>query len=145
MINAIDHLVLTVRDIDASVAFYTRVLGMRHVVFGEGRHALVFGDQKINLHPAGREYMPAAARPTPGAADVCLLCAGPLEVVIDHLKFEGIHQVEKVVVRAGARGRIRSIYIRDPDGNLLELSSYVDHPGPQVAQPAFKGRVSNPR
>jgi catechol 2,3-dioxygenase-like lactoylglutathione lyase family enzyme len=112
-IEALDHLVLTVRDLDATVAFYER-LGMRHVVFDDGRHALAFGSQKLNLHVAGHEFEPKAARPTPGSADLCFL--------VDELDAEGLDVLEGPVERTGAVGRLRSVYVRDPDGNLVELS-----------------------
>jgi catechol 2,3-dioxygenase-like lactoylglutathione lyase family enzyme len=113
-IESIDHLVLTVRNLDATIAFYER-LGMRHVVFGEGRHALVFGSQKLNLHPAEGRIEPRAAVATPGSADLCFL--------VDELDPAGLEVVEGPVERDGARGPIRSIYVRDPDGNLVELST----------------------
>jgi catechol 2,3-dioxygenase-like lactoylglutathione lyase family enzyme len=113
-VAALDHLVLTVRDLEATVAFYER-LGMRHVVFGQGRHALAFGSQKLNLHVAGREHEPKAAVPTPGSADLCFL--------VDELDVEWLTVVEGPVEREGATGRIRSVYVRDPDGNLIELST----------------------
>jgi catechol 2,3-dioxygenase-like lactoylglutathione lyase family enzyme len=123
-VHAIDHLVLTVRDLDAATAFYTRVLGMEAVTFGANRRALVFGDQKINLHEAGRELEPKAAVPTPGSADVCFLTAAPPDAVLAHLQTCGVQVVEGPVTRTGARGPIVSVYLRDPDGNLLEISSY---------------------
>jgi catechol 2,3-dioxygenase-like lactoylglutathione lyase family enzyme len=113
-IRALDHLVLTVRDLDATLAFYER-FGMEHVVFGEGRHALAFGDQKLNLHVAGAEFEPKAEAVTPGSADLCFL--------VDELELDGLEPVEGPVERTGATGRIRSIYLRDPDGNLIELST----------------------
>jgi catechol 2,3-dioxygenase-like lactoylglutathione lyase family enzyme len=113
-IRSLDHLVLTVRDLDATVAFYGR-LGMRHVTFGDGRHALAFGSQKLNLHVAGRELDPRAAVPTPGSADLCFL--------VDDLALEGLEPLEGPVQRQGATGPLRSIYLRDPDGNLVELST----------------------
>ena len=124
-IEAIDHLVLTVRDLQATTAFYTRVLGMEAVTFGEGRRALVFGAQKINLHQAGREYEPKAAAPTPGSADLCFLTAAAPAGVLTHLRACGVEVVEGPVTRTGARGPIVSVYFRDPDGNLLEISSYI--------------------
>jgi catechol 2,3-dioxygenase-like lactoylglutathione lyase family enzyme len=113
-IRSLDHLVLTVRDLDATISFYER-LGMRHVVFGRDRHALVFGSQKLNLHVAGHEFEPKAAEPTPGSADLCFL--------VDELDPSGLDLIEGPVERTGATGRIRSVYVRDPDGNLVELST----------------------
>lgn len=124
VIERIDHLVLTVRDIDATCEFYSRVLGMRVATFAGGRKALEFGSQKFNLHEAGREFEPKAAHPTPGAIDVCLIAAVPLSQVIDHLARCGVAIIEGPVARTGARGPIRSVYFRDPDMNLIEVSSY---------------------
>ncbi len=124
-IERIDHLVLTVADIKATCDFYSTVLGMQVVTFGNGRSALAFGDQKINLHRAGNEFEPKAARPTPGSADLCLITPIPLEQVADHIRARSVEIVEGPVVRTGARGPIRSIYIRDPDGNLVEVANYV--------------------
>ncbi len=121
-IDRIDHLVLTVASIEAACAFYAGVLGMEVVRFGEGRTALRFGGQKINLHEAGAELSPHAARPTPGSADFCLIAAGPLDRVIAHLEARGVPIEEGPVARTGARGPIRSIYLRDPDGNLVEIA-----------------------
>jgi catechol 2,3-dioxygenase-like lactoylglutathione lyase family enzyme len=122
-IRSLDHLVLTVADIAATCAFYTRVLGMREVVFGERRRALAFGDQKINLHRYNAEFEPKAQRPTPGSGDLCLLTETPLAEVIEHLSTCGVAVVEGPVKRTGATGPITSIYVRDPDGNLIELAS----------------------
>jgi catechol 2,3-dioxygenase-like lactoylglutathione lyase family enzyme len=124
-IDALDHLVLTVADIDATVRFYTEVLGMRAETFGDGRRALRFGDSKINLHRHGAEFEPKADRPAPGSADLCLLVADPLETVIAELAAHGVPIVEGPVRRTGARGPITSVYLRDPDRNLLELSRYT--------------------
>ena len=124
-IDRVDHLVLTVTDIGRTVEFYQRVLGMQAVTFGDGRRALAFGNSKINLHQAGREFEPKAARPTPGSADVCLISADPLADVCDHLAAEAVAIEEGPVTRTGATGTIRSVYIRDPDGNLIEISNYA--------------------
>jgi catechol 2,3-dioxygenase-like lactoylglutathione lyase family enzyme len=124
-IDRLDHLVLTVADIDATVAFYTRVLGMEAVTFGAGRTALAFGRSKINLHRAGHEFEPKACCPTPGSADLCLIAAGPLEQVIEDLAAHGIPVEEGPVERTGATGPILSVYFRDPDQNLIEVSTYL--------------------
>ena len=122
---ALNHFVLTVASIKRSVEFYERVLGMEHVVFGpNGRSALRFGDQKINLHEAGREFSPRAARPWPGSADVCFL-VDDIDGVAAHLRACEVAVIEGPGPRSGALGEIRSFYIRDPDGNLIELSAYV--------------------
>lgn len=122
-VAALDHLVLTVADIARSCDFYTRALGMRVVRFGEGRTALHFGQQKINLHQADRTFDPKAKAPTPGSADLCFLLDGALEPAMIQLKTLGIAIEEGPVERTGATGRIRSVYLRDPDGNLIELST----------------------
>jgi catechol 2,3-dioxygenase-like lactoylglutathione lyase family enzyme len=123
-IDRLDHLVLTVADIDATLRFYTEVLGMEAVTFGAGRRALAFGRNKINLHQAGHEFEPKAARPVPGSADLCLIAADPLDTVIEHLAGHGVAVEVGPVERAGATGTILSVYIRDPDGNLVEISEY---------------------
>jgi len=124
-IDRFDHLVLTVRDVDATCSFYARVLGMQVVTFGEARKALAFGRQKINLHQAGREFEPKAALPTPGSADLCLIAAVALDEVIAHLAACGVAIVDGPVMRTGATGSILSVYFRDPDGNLIEVSNYT--------------------
>lgn len=124
-ISHLDHLVLTVHDLDATCAFYSRVLGMDVVEFAGGRKALRFGDQKFNLHEAGKEFEPKAHRPTPGSADLCLIAAVPLAEVIAHLEECGVPIVEGPVRRTGATGPIESVYLRDPDANLIEVSRYV--------------------
>ena len=124
-LDQIDHLVLTVRNISDTVAFYTRVLGMEEVTFGEARKALAFGTQKINLHEAGREFEPKALHPKPGSADLCFLTTEPLTRVVQHLKNCGVDILEGPIERTGAQGPIESIYIRDPDGNLLEIANQL--------------------
>lgn len=124
-VNRLDHLVLTVADLDATLRFYAGALGMEVVTFGEGRTALTFGTSKINLHVSGREIDPKAARPTPGSADVCLVVDDPLEEVVAELGAAGVPVEEGPVERTGALGPIRSVYVRDPDANLVELSVYV--------------------
>jgi catechol 2,3-dioxygenase-like lactoylglutathione lyase family enzyme len=123
-IERLDHLVLTVADIDRTVDFYSRVLGMRAETFGAGRRALRFGESKINLHQAGREFEPKARCPVPGSADLCFVSATPLEQVQEQLAALGVAVEEGPVDRTGALGPIRSVYVRDPDGNLVEISTY---------------------
>jgi catechol 2,3-dioxygenase-like lactoylglutathione lyase family enzyme len=125
-IDRLDHFVLTVADIDATIAFYVRALGMRAVTFGGGRRALAYGSQKINLHLAGREFQPHAKQAVPGSADVCFITAVPLDVAIAHVKSCGVTVEEGPVDRTGALGPIRSFYFRDPDDNLIEVSNYVE-------------------
>jgi catechol 2,3-dioxygenase-like lactoylglutathione lyase family enzyme len=125
-IDRIDHLVLTVKDIPRSCDFYSRVLGMTIVTFGEGRKALSFGEHKINLHQRGQELEPKAARPTPGSADICLITSTPLVQVMSHLQGCSIELLEGPVRRTGALGPIMSVYFRDPDSNLIEVSSYAE-------------------
>jgi catechol 2,3-dioxygenase-like lactoylglutathione lyase family enzyme len=122
-IDHLDHLVLTVASIEGTCDFYTRALGMQVETFGQNRKALRFGDQKINLHQAGHEFEPKALRPTPGSADLCFIAATPLEEVIAHLQGLGVAIEEGPVPRTGATGPIRSIYLRDPDRNLIEISN----------------------
>jgi catechol 2,3-dioxygenase-like lactoylglutathione lyase family enzyme len=124
-VDRLDHLVLTVTDIAATVGFYSGILGMRAVTFGDGRHALAFGRQKINLHLAGHEFEPKAAHPLPGSADVCLVVEGSLEEVAAELENAAIAIEEGPVRRTGATGPIESVYVRDPDGNLVELATYL--------------------
>lgn len=124
-IDHLDHLVLTVASIDESCDFYARVLGMGIETFGEGRKALTFGNQKINLHRAGHEFEPKAERPTPGSADLCFISGRPLEGIIAHLRAEGVAIEEGPVRRTGATGPILSVYFRDPDSNLIEVSNIV--------------------
>ena len=123
-IDRLDHLVLTVADVDATIAFYTGVLGMTAVAFAGGRRALAFGAQKINLHQAGREFAPYARRPTPGSADICLITRTPLAQAMAHVRACGVAIEEGPVERTGATGPIESFYFRDPDGNLIEVSNY---------------------
>lgn len=125
-ISHLDHLVLTVADLEATIDFYTRVLGMQVSTFGEGRKALTFGNQKINLHQAGSEFEPKADRPMPGSADLCFIVATPLEQMIAHLQSQQAVIVEGPVQRTGATGPIRSVYLRDPDRNLIELSNPLE-------------------
>jgi catechol 2,3-dioxygenase-like lactoylglutathione lyase family enzyme len=132
-IERLDHLVLTVKDIGATCEFYARVLGMQLVAFGEGRKALAFGSQKINLHEQGKEFEPKAFRPTPGSADLCFITRTSLPQVIEHLRSQGVEILEGPVQRTGATGTLSSIYFRDPDLNLIEVSNYRD---PAAADPS---------
>ncbi len=128
-VASLDHLVLTVADIGATVSFYTGVLGMRAETFrpadGTTRTALVFGAQKINLHLAGAEFEPRARDPRPGSGDLCFLTETPLDDWNAHLERQGVAVELGPVERTGATGPIVSIYLRDPDGNLIELSNRI--------------------
>ncbi|GES50731.1 virulence protein [Rhizobium sp. NBRC 114257] len=124
-IDHLDHLVFTVASIEESCDFYARVLGMGVETFGEGRKALTFSNQKINLHRAGHELEPKAERPTPGSADLCFISTTPLDEVIAHLQAEGVAIEEGPVRRTGATGPILSVYFRDPDQNLIEVSNVI--------------------
>lgn len=125
-IDRLDHLVLTVADVEATCVFYEKVMGMTAVSFEEGRRALVFGRQKINLHRAGREFEPKAERPTPGSADLCFIAETPLDEVRRHLARCEVAVIEGPVERTGALGRMLSVYFRDPDLNLIEVSNYLE-------------------
>lgn len=126
--TSLDHLVLTVTDLDQTSGFYQRVLGMRPVTFGARRRALEFGTSKINLHQAGQEVTPHAARPVPGSADLCLVTTAPPGQVLAHLGALDVPVEEGPVPRTGAQGSVTSIYVRDPDGNLIEIASYPEGP-----------------
>ena len=122
-IESLDHLVITASDPAATVRFYTCVLGMTEQTFGSGRTALLFGRSKINVHQAGHEFEPKADVPTPGSADLCFLVSTPIADVIEQLHAAEVPIVEGPVTRTGATGPILSVYVRDPDGNLIELSN----------------------
>ncbi len=122
-IDRLDHLVLTVASIEATVAFYERALGMTAETFGAGRTALKYGRQKINLHQAGKEFEPKALKPTPGSGDLCFIATTRLADVVVHLKAMGVAIEEGPIARTGATGPILSVYIRDPDRNLIEISN----------------------
>ncbi len=130
--DSLDHVVLTVSDIEATLAFYSEVLGMEIVGFAGGRKALIYGGQKINLHQQGKEFEPKAHRPTPGSADLCFLISIPLTEVCAHLARCQVAVEEGPVQRTGARGAIESIYFRDPDGNLIEVANPL---GPRLRAP----------
>ncbi len=125
-IAGIDHIVLTVQDIAATVHFYESVLGMRKQVFGAGRVALRFGSQKINLHQYGNEFEPKAQVPKPGSEDLCFVTETRLAEAMEHVRKHGVAIVEGPVARTGATGPITSFYFRDPDGNLIEVANYQE-------------------
>ncbi len=131
-IDGLDHLVLTVKDIEATTSFYKEVLGMRIATFAGGRKALAFGAQKINLHEHTREFEPKALRPTPGSADLCFLTSVPLQQVMDHLLACDVAIEAGPVERTGATGPILSVYLRDPDMNLIEISNPHQTTAPSV-------------
>ncbi len=124
-IDRIDHIVLTVFDLERTLDFYQRVLGMEPVTFAGGRRGLAFGRQKLNLHQAGREFDPKALKPAPGAIDLCFIASTPLEEVIAHLKAHAVAIIAGPVEKTGATGPMMSVYFRDPDGNLVEVSNYT--------------------
>ncbi len=124
-VDHLDHLVLTVKSIPTTCEFYARALGLEVIIFGDNRQALAFGAQKINLHEAGKEWEPKAHRPTPGSADLCFITRTPSADVVEHLRRCGIEIVEGPVKRTGATGPITSVYFRDPDLNLIEVSNYL--------------------
>ena len=126
MIDHLDHIVLTTKDKTRCIAFYVDLLGMRLETFGEGRIAFKFGQQKINLHEYGKEFLPKAQVPTPGSLDLCFIASVPLEKVIARLEEKNWPIEEGPVIRTGAMYKIRSIYLRDPDQNLIEISERAD-------------------
>ncbi|EXJ11934.1 VOC family protein [Nitrincola nitratireducens] len=123
-ISHLDHLVLTVADIPTTVSFYEKVLGMKAVSFGEGRVALKFGNQKINLHQLGNEFEPKAQNVGTGSADLCFITDTEFFEAMEHVRNQGVTITEGPVKRTGAKGSITSFYFRDPDGNLIEVSTY---------------------
>lgn len=125
MIKNLDHLVLTTTNLEACLDFYQRILKMQIVTFGDHRYALQFGTQKINIHQYGKEFEPKAHLPVPGALDLCFITEEPLDNVKAHIEMEGIKILEGPIQRTGAQGAILSIYIRDPDLNLIEISQYL--------------------
>jgi catechol 2,3-dioxygenase-like lactoylglutathione lyase family enzyme len=125
-LERLDHLVLTVRNIDTTCTFYAKVLGMEVVTFENGRKALSFGSQKINIHEAGKEFEPKAYRPTPGSADLCFTTTTSIDEVVTRLRLSKVRILEGPVKRTGAMGRMISVYFRDPDLNLIEVSNYED-------------------
>ena len=123
-IDRIDHIVITAHDVDRTLDFYAKVMGMEPITFAGGRRGLAFGQQKINLHQAGREFEPKALKPVPGSIDLCFITETPLTDVIAHLKSHGVVIAQGPVEKTGALGPMMSVYFRDPDGNLIEVSNY---------------------
>ena len=132
-LDRLDHLVLTVRNIETTCTFYSNVLAMEVVTFENGRKALSFGSQKINLHEAGKEFEPKAYRPTPGSADLCFTTITPIDEVIRRLELSKVRILGGPVNRTGALGQMMSVYFRDPDLNLIEVSNYGDAKKNQAA------------
>ncbi|MBL8540008.1 MAG: VOC family protein [Betaproteobacteria bacterium] len=124
-VERLDHFVLTVRDVEATISFYEKVLGMSAVTFGAGRRALAFGQSKINIHPAHAPLSPHARHPTPGSADLCFIVSSPVAAIVEHLRRCDVVTEEGPIARTGALGPIMSVYFRDPDGNLVEVSTYA--------------------
>ena len=123
-VNRLDHLVLTVSNIEKTVSFYEKVLGMKRIEFGEGRLALIFGNQKINLHQLGNEFEPKAGNVRLGSADLCFILNTPLDEAKAHIEDCGVKIIDGPIKRMGATGNIISLYFRDPDKNLIEVSNY---------------------
>ena len=123
-IDRIDHIVITAFDVERTLDFYSRVLGMEPITFAGGRRGLAFGRQKINLHQSGREFEPKALKPAPGSMDLCFVTEAPLADVIAELKAHGVAIADGPVAKTGALGPMMSVYFRDPDGNLIEVSNY---------------------
>ncbi|MBE9464309.1 VOC family protein [Dyadobacter subterraneus] len=124
-IDRLDHLVLTVADLTITCEFYNNILGMETEQFGNGRLALKYGNQKINLHQKGKEFEPKAQYPWPGSADLCFIAETKMDKVVEELKAGNIKIIEGPVERTGALGKMLSVYFRDPDGNLIEISNYL--------------------
>ena len=124
-ISKLDHLVLTVKDLEKTIPFYVSVMGMKEEVFGNGRVALKYGSQKINLHEFGKEFEPKAHKPTPGSADLCFITQTPLNDAMAHVKRCGVEIIEGPVERTGANGPLLSFYFRDPDDNLIEVANEI--------------------
>ena len=124
-ITHLDHLVLTVTDIDRSLNFYSQVMGMQIITFGDNRKALQFGQQKINLHLAGHEFEPKAHTPTVGSADLCFISSTPMPDILKHLEQNNVQPLMSPSHRTGATHKLLSVYFRDPDNNLIEVSNYV--------------------
>ncbi len=122
-VERLDHLVLTVADIEATCDFYSRVMGMEVITFREGRKTLAFGQQRIDLHQKGKEFEPKAVLPTPGSGDLCFIASIPISEVMEHLTREQVEIILGPVERVGAAGKLESVYFRDPDGNLIEVSN----------------------
>ena len=122
-INRIDHIVMTVNSVDVTCEFYSRALGMDVITFDQNRKALSFGTQKLNLHEVGKEFEPKAHMPTPGSIDLCLMTETPISEVLDHLASMNVEILEGPIKRTGATGAIISVYFRDPDQNLIEVSN----------------------
>ena len=128
-IDRIDHIVITAFDLERTIDFYSKVMGMEPITFAGGRRGLAFGKQKINLHQSGREFEPKALKPTPGSMDLCFITETPLAEVISHLKSHGVAIAQGPVEKTGAPGPMMSVYFRDPDGNLIEVSNYGEPRG----------------
>jgi catechol 2,3-dioxygenase-like lactoylglutathione lyase family enzyme len=128
-IDRIDHIVITAFDVERTLDFYSKVMGMEPITFAGGRRGLAFGKQKINLHQSGREFEPKALKPTPGSMDLCFITETPLVEVISHLKSHGVAIAQGPVEKTGAQGPMMSVYFRDPDGNLIEVSNYGEPRG----------------
>jgi catechol 2,3-dioxygenase-like lactoylglutathione lyase family enzyme len=124
-INSIDHIVLTVKDIERTIHFYETILGMKKIIFGDNRIALKFGKQKINLHKYKHEVEPKATHPMPGSTDICLIIQTDLNEAMTYVKNHGVKIIDGPVKRTGAQGDIISFYMNDPDGNLIEIANYL--------------------
>jgi catechol 2,3-dioxygenase-like lactoylglutathione lyase family enzyme len=128
-IDRIDHIVITAFDLERTIDFYSRVMGMEPITFAGGRRGLAFGRQKINLHQAGREFEPKALKPVPGSLDLCFITETPLADVVAGLKANGVAIAQGPVAKTGALGPMMSVYFRDPDGNLIEVANYGEPGG----------------
>ena len=124
-VSKLDHFIITANNLEKTIDFYSRILGMEQQTYSDGRKALIFGDQKINLHEAGKEFKPHAQNPLPGSADLCFITRTPMQQVISHLTTCNVSIIEGPLEKSGASGPLFSIYIRDPDNNLIEIANEI--------------------
>ena len=124
-VSKLDHFIITANNLEKTIDFYSRILGMEQQTYSDGRKALIFGDQKINLHEAGKEFKPHAQNPLPGSADLCFITRTPMQQVISHLTTCNVSIIEGPLEKSGASGPLLSIYIRDPDNNLIEIANEI--------------------
>lgn len=144
-LEGLDHIVLTVADVERTCHFYGELLGLEILRYAHGRRAVLFGGQKISLHQHGREFEPHSREPTPGAVELCFIATEPVTQVADELERKGVDILLPPHPRTGARGALQSLFLYDPDGNLVEISNYVDGAGnPAAEERAIRERPATP-